>query len=285
MKKLVGFLLLTILFAFVPLGSIDYSSKFSGFFILLGNFQVAIIDILTLLMTISTPILLSILSKISTIILAFSHFIVSLPYHLINPWYVLLLLFLTSYFFEKFRFINNELNKLQKKISKQNSSNDNNQDLLNDIKQLTSRADDITKLLSQISSAAESLKPSHDRTKKIRRNETIINNPEDSKEKQIKKKVKKKTLKKKAPIKKESKKLDENEDSSKDIISNDPAGLTEEPQTDEILNDDNISKIDLVRALIDTNEKDKAKELLEKIVETGAEDEKHEARLLHMQIK
>ena len=276
MKKLVGFLLLTILFAFVPLGSIDYSSKFSGFFILLGNFQVAIIDILTLLMTISTPILLSILSKISTIILAFSHFIVSLPYHLINPWYVLLLLFLTSYFFEKFRFINNELNKLQKKISKQNSSNDNNQDLLNDIKQLTSRADDITKLLSQISSAAESLKPSHDRTKKIRRNEAIINNPEDSKEKQIKKK---------APIKKESKKLYVNEDSSKDIISNDPAGLTEEPQTDEILNDDNISKIDLVRALIDTNEKDKAKDLLEKIVETGTEDEKHEARLLHMQIK
>ena len=58
-----------------------------------------------------------------------------------------------------------------------------------------------------------------------------------------------------------------------------------EQKTEEIINDENIPKIDLVRALIDTNDKNKARELLEKIVETGSEEEKHEARLLYMQIK
>ena len=54
---------------------------------------------------------------------------------------------------------------------------------------------------------------------------------------------------------------------------------------DEIIEDDNISQIDLVRALIASNEIDDAKNLLKRIVETGSEDDKHEARLLFMQIK
>ena len=54
---------------------------------------------------------------------------------------------------------------------------------------------------------------------------------------------------------------------------------------DEIIEDDNISQIDLVRALIASNEIDDAKNLLKRIVEMGSEDDKHEARLLFMQIK
>ena len=76
-----------------------------------------------------------------------------------------------------------------------------------------------------------------------------------------------------------------NDDSSKESMNNTSKETTDQPQTEEIINDENISKIDLVRALIDTNDKNKARELLEKIVETGSEEEKHEARLLYMQIK
>ena len=60
-----------------------------------------------------------------------------------------------------------------------------------------------------------------------------------------------------------------------------------EPETtaDEIINDENISQIDLARALIESNETAKAMEILVRAVETGSEEEKHEARLLYMQIK
>ena len=55
--------------------------------------------------------------------------------------------------------------------------------------------------------------------------------------------------------------------------------------TDEIIDDENISQIDLARALIASNEIEDAKNLLQRIVETGNENHKHEARLLFMQIK
>ena len=281
MKKIIGFLVFIVLFAFIPFGPVDYSSKFSGFFIVIGNLQASIIDFISLVIISSGPIVLLILNKISAFLIAFSNFIISLPYHLINPWYVLILLFLISYFFEKFRFINNELNKLNKKILKKSSNSNNNQELLDNIQALTSKADSITNLLSQISKAADIFKSSHDRSKKIRRNESInIEKSDDVKEKQVKKKTKKKIAKKKT-----SKKIVKNDDSSKESMNNTSNETTDQPQTEEIINDENISKIDLVRALIDTNDKNKARELLEKIVETGSEEEKHEARLLYMQIK
>ena len=58
-----------------------------------------------------------------------------------------------------------------------------------------------------------------------------------------------------------------------------------ETTTDEIINDENISQIDLARALIESNETAKAMEILVRAVEIGDEEEKHEARLLYMQIK
>ena len=48
---------------------------------------------------------------------------------------------------------------------------------------------------------------------------------------------------------------------------------------------ENISQIDLARALIESNETAKAMEILVRAVEIGNEEEKHEARLLYMQIK
>ena len=52
-----------------------------------------------------------------------------------------------------------------------------------------------------------------------------------------------------------------------------------------ILEDENISKIDLARALIESNDIKKAKELLMKAAETGTEAEMHEAKLLYLQLK
>ena len=59
----------------------------------------------------------------------------------------------------------------------------------------------------------------------------------------------------------------------------------QENKSDEIMDDENISQIDLARAFIESNEKDDAIDLIKKIIDTGTEEEKHEAKLLYMQIK
>ena len=52
-----------------------------------------------------------------------------------------------------------------------------------------------------------------------------------------------------------------------------------------LLEDENISKVDLARALIESNDLEKARELLIKTAETGTETEIHEAKLLYLQLK
>ena len=47
---------------------------------------------------------------------------------------------------------------------------------------------------------------------------------------------------------------------------------------------DEVSSIDLARALIESGEKDKAKEILITIIKTGSSDDAHEARILNLQI-
>ena len=51
----------------------------------------------------------------------------------------------------------------------------------------------------------------------------------------------------------------------------------QENKSDEIMDDENISQIDLARAFIESNEKDDAIDLIKKIIDTGTEEEKHEA--------
>ena len=48
--------------------------------------------------------------------------------------------------------------------------------------------------------------------------------------------------------------------------------------------DDNLSNIDLARALIESGEKEKAREIIMNVIKTGTSDEAHEARLLNLQI-
>ena len=57
-------------------------------------------------------------------------------------------------------------------------------------------------------------------------------------------------------------------------------------KTDEQINndDDNLSNIDLARALIESGEREKAKEIILNIIKTGSADQAHEARILNLQI-
>jgi FimV-like protein len=214
--------------------------------------------------TMLRPLLNDTSSLIISFLLSLPKLIISIPFHAINIWYVLGFLFIVSYFFEKFRTINNSLHQLNRKIKSlfQTSvqpSSDNS--LANQkIEELLEKAALIKNLLEDIKSASNGISNSTPRAKSMRRNEI---NADKSTVRKTSKKVKKKIK----PVKKVKKKVEP------------------ETTTDEIINDENISQVDLARALIESNETAKAMEILVKAVETGNEEEKHEARLLYMQIK
>ena len=63
--------------------------------------------------------------------------------------------------------------------------------------------------------------------------------------------------------------------------------LSEDTESDNSLEteiDDNMSKIDLARALIESGEKDRAREIIMDIIKKGTSDEAHEAKILNLQI-
>ena len=224
-------------------------------------------DILILLspyQTMLRPLLNDVSSLIISFFLSLPKLISSIPFHAINIWYVLGFLFIVAYFVEKFRIIDNSLHQLNKKIkslfqtSVQPSSGNS---LANQkIEELLEKAMLIKNLLEDIKSTSNGIPNSTSRSKSTRRNEINIDKTTVNK---TSKKVKKKT--------KTVKKVKKN--------------IEPETTTEEIINDENISQIDLARALIESNETTKAMEILVRAVETGNEEEKHEARLLYMQIK
>ena len=68
------------------------------------------------------------------------------------------------------------------------------------------------------------------------------------------------------------------------IIENNKDEPQEINQETSVVSDDNLSSIDLARALIQSNEKDKAKEVLLDIIKNGSANDAHEARVLNLQI-
>ena len=290
MKKFVGFLIIVILFAYIPIYSIwpiDYSSKTANILILLGEVQVIILENLAALIAIVLPVILNLLNIIGALILDLSSLIVSLPYEKINPLYVIAGLFVIGYFFEKFRDINNQITQLNKNFLKQsklfaiikelNSKNSDTQipsvDYSADINKLNNKADSIMKLLEEINSAADVFKSKTLRSKKARRKSardamsTASNNAaRDEKRAKDEEQLMR--------LRKDAESLVEQDENADKVTS-----------VDEIINDESISQIDLARALIASSENEDAKNLLTKIVESGSEEQKHEARLLFMQLK
>ena len=138
----------------------------------------------------------------------------------------------------------------------------------------------VLKLLSEISIAAESFKNNYVRSKKIRRlslediestHSATTSSAKDEDQ----------------PL--QDNKVDVVTDVDTDIkdtsLAKDEDQSSQENDSDEIMNDDNISQIDLARAFVESNERESAIDLIKKIIDTGTEDEKHEAKLLYMQIK
>jgi FimV-like protein len=83
---------------------------------------------------------------------------------------------------------------------------------------------------------------------------------------------------------------DQNDNVPDEIIENEKITENNENEPQEInqetsvVSDDNLSSIDLARALIQSNEKDKAKEVLLDIIKNGSANDAHEARVLNLQI-
>jgi FimV-like protein len=290
MKKFFGFLIIIILFAYIPIYSIwpiDYSSKTASILILLGEMQVIILENLASLIAIILPIVLSLLNIIGVLILDLSGLIISLPYEKINPLYVIAGLFIIGYFSEKFRDINNKITQLNKKVLKQSESltvpeglkpndSDTQTSSVNysaDIDKLNNKADSIMKLLEEINSAADIFKSKNLRSKKARRKSardaiSVISNNAARDEKRAKDEEQLMRLRKDA----------------ESLVKQDNV-INKANAIDEIIGDESISQIDLARALIASSENEDAKSLLKKIVENGSEDQKHEAKLLFMQLK
>ena len=300
MNKLLIFILIILFLTFVPLGPIDYSSELSGVFIFLAEFQVTMVN--TIAMIVSNIYILSIalVNNALPILMELYQTIISLPYDQINYWYILLGFLIVGYFKEKFRTINNELNKLRKRMSnsREKDKADRKSDSAEQINILNQKAIAILDLLTEISNAAESFKNNHVRTKKIRRANaeviTIDSNP-----------IKTRSSKDEDQLMRLSKDQTHQENRV-DVVSElnnsdipdtnlakdeDQLMRLRKDQTlqvnnaDEIMSDENISQVDLARAYIESNDKQEAIDLIKKIIETGTEEEKHEAKLLYMQVK
>jgi len=212
------------------------------------------------------------LHSIDAFILSVIGGIKALPFHLINPWYILVFLFLTGFIYEKFRILENQINVLKKEIfilaaQVDRNKSDNNQ---TEDKDLLSKTNAIMNILIEIQKAADHFKSTQLRNKKIRRDQ-IIEDTEDSKpiqKKTSKKKVLKKKVTKKTTLK------------TKKVETKD-----EKEAMNELIEDEHISQNDLARTLMASGDNKKAIEIITNVINTGTEDEKHEARLLYMQVR
>ena len=282
MNKLLALIIIIMFLAYVPLGPVNYSSELSGIFIFLGNIQNILASTISMIITYIFSLLMVALDNLLPLMIKLYNIVLSLPYEKINYWYVLLALVVVSFFAEKFRTINNELNKLNKKLTniKKKTQSDVTSTSSDAISALNEKSEAILKLLSEISIAAESFKNNYVRSKKIRRlslediestHSATTSSAKDEDQ----------------PL--QDNKVDVVTDVDTDIkdtsLAKDEDQSSQENDSDEIMNDDNISQIDLARAFVESNERESAIDLIKKIIDTGTEDEKHEAKLLYMQIK
>ena len=298
MNKLLALIIIIMFLAYVPLGPVNYSSELSGIFIFLGNIQNILASTISMIITYIFSLLMVALDNLLPLMIKLYNIVLSLPYEKINYWYVLLALVVVSFFAEKFRTINNELNKLNKKltnIKEKTQSNDTSKSSAA-ISALNEKSEAILKLLSEISIAAESFKNNYVRSKKIRRlSLEDIESTHSATTSSAKDEDQLMRLRKDQPL--QDNKVDVVTDVDTDIkdtsLTKDEDQLMrlrkdqslQENGSDDIMNDDNISQIDLARAFVESNERESAIDLIKKIIDTGTEDEKHEAKLLYMQIK
>ena len=300
MNKLLSLILIILFITYIPLGPVDYSSKLAGIFIFLGQLQLNLSNIINMSLTHTISLMLVVFDNALPVLSSLYNMVLSLPYGEINYLYVLIALIVVSFFSEKFRTINNELNKIRKRIStyrKEDKSIAVNNST-EEINSLNQKAVVILELLTEINNAAKSIKNNHVRSKKIRRAYSEILNTEKSATKTSLAKDEDKLMRLRKDQTLQENKVDviteaHNDDAIKPSLAKDKDKLMrlrkdqtlQENKSDEIMSDENISQIDLARAFIESNETEDAINLIKKIIDTGTEEEKHEAKLLYMQVK
>ena len=215
------------------------------------------------------------LNSVDEFILTSIIFVKSLPWEKINVWYVLLVIFIIGIITEKFRVLNNEIKFLNQKITKikstlledepkndksvENKSNEN----------LVVLANEISTSLKEIKDVASFLRSTQLRSKKLRReNETPVS--ANSSTKSIQNDNTSKNNATDEII--EEKNNNQNLDASNNNLS-------------DSMDEQDISSVDLARTYLEANENEKAEQAIKHAISTGTEEEKHEARLLYMQLR
>ena len=337
MNKLLSLIVIILFITYIPLGPIDYSSKLAGIFIFLEQLQLNLSNTINMFLAYTISLILVVFDNALPVLSSLYKMALSLPYGEINYLYVLIALIVVSFFSEKFRTINNELNKIRKRIStyrKEDKSTPVN-NTTEEINSLNQKAVAILELLTEINNAAKSIKNNYARSKKIRRANSAILSAENSAIKTSLAKDEDKLMRLRKDQTLQENKVDiitevnnddvikpslakdedrlmrlrkdqtlqenkvdiitevNNDDVIKPSLAKDEDRLMrlrkdqtlQENKSDEIMSDENISQIDLARAFIESNEKEDAINLIKKIIDTGTEEEKHEAKLLYMQVK
>ena len=194
---------------------------------------------------------------------------------------LLLILFIVGYLYERFRdleqsnlILKKQIDTLSKDIMRARKDTENNENSQNNKdSDMSTIALEIRNFLSTLAESVTINPAIPIRAKKIRRVQS--ENLTDSLE--ISTNETKPTMRDTQSISQ----VDSDSGTALDSSSNKESHKDEDEQNQ---NDDNLSNIDLARALIESGEKEKAKEIIINIIKTGSSDEAHEARLLNLQI-
>jgi FimV-like protein len=176
---------------------------------------------------------------------------------------IFLVLFIVVYISDRFRTLDLKVKSLNKEINKLNANKEETKisepESNNEMQQIAS---DIKGFLETLAKSVTANPSMPIRSKKIRRVSAESVHEEIDQDDNI---------------------IDETIESEKIIenIENEPQEINQETS---VLSDDNLSSIDLARALIQSDEKDKAKEVLLDIIKNGSANDAHEARILNLQI-
>ena len=208
----------------------------------------------------------------------------------------LLLLLILGLVIDKFRSLNNDVNLLEQRRLKMD--NNYQKQLHHIIKRMHDLSSNNTsnssnelsqKTIEEIKKSIENLRSTYLRSKIIRRDlysqnyrakdiDSLIES-KPIKKKSTKVKTNKKKVEKKV-AKKVAKKVSTTKSTKDKVISS-----SEKESINELVNENQISQIDLARTYLESGDKAKAEEIIIAVINTGEETEKHEARLLYMQLR
>ena len=205
-------------------------------------------------------------------------YITSLPWEKINIWYVLGIIFIIGVISEKFRTLSNEVKFINKKLARikreiVSVDGANIDPKASNTEDLRADASIIIDLLTNIRKTTDSLKSVELRSKKLRREIIQVDGLNKLEATSID-----------IPIEKEEQ-ASIQEQNSIEQLSTEPSEVHADDNDELDLSSDGISPLDLARTYIEANEIDNAESIIKKIVQTGTEYEKHEAKLLFMQLR